>query len=320
MGYFRQFDDFDPLNEKLDTYPLEKLRDIVSRARKLLKGRTREQIKAAAGTIDWLIEEYFEQEKQEFIDSQLRHGGWALGYLRPEDRHEAGLKELIEIGLPDEAVDYFDFPMSENTTEFEALQCCISWAPFDGDDEFPNAQEWEYFAVLALWLAVDASSWLKYDFKKAFRELPEDVQEELLKTFPKSEPGKGDLGLAAKCALESLEAICYAETLFSIAPLQNELHRLNNELFRFSKEVELKTELAAKNKMSETARKAARVRHAEGKAAKEQLYQWYLINKASYSSMEDAAFAATKIVPYKVRTLRNWISDFNREIRSARKE
>jgi len=48
-------------------------------------------------------------------------------------------------------------------------------------------------------------------------------------------------------------------------------------------------------------------RHAEDRSSKAEVLEWYKANKASYRTKDDAAAAAAKIVPFKVRTIRDWL-------------
>ena len=58
MGYFRQFESFNPLSGALsDTFTY--LPAIAQRARFLLRGRTVEEVGFAAAGIDWVIDEFF---------------------------------------------------------------------------------------------------------------------------------------------------------------------------------------------------------------------------------------------------------------------
>jgi hypothetical protein len=53
---------------------------------------------------------------------------------------------------------------------------------------------------------------------------------------------------------------------------------------------------------------AADEKHAENRAMKAQVLEWYTANKASFRTKDEAAAAAaTKIVPAKVRTIRDWL-------------
>lgn len=58
MGFFRQFDDFDPLSGWIPEHPFSSLPSIANRARALLEGRSREEIVSAALNVDWFIAEW----------------------------------------------------------------------------------------------------------------------------------------------------------------------------------------------------------------------------------------------------------------------
>lgn len=84
---------------------------------------------------------------------------------------------------------------------------------------------------------------------------------------------------AVNKALLALDAVCYAE------------HLIEKRLAK-----------------TEEARKAANARHAEDKAAKAQAVEHYIKNKHIYKSKDSAAESiAGKIVPYKVRVVRDWL-------------
>lgn len=84
MGFFRQFDEFDPLTGAAPDHPFSHLPSIASRARRLLKNRTRDEIVSAAHNADFFIEEYFSSEKADYIRRLLDRGGWELGYVNIE--------------------------------------------------------------------------------------------------------------------------------------------------------------------------------------------------------------------------------------------
>lgn len=60
------------------------------------------------------------------------------------------------------------------------------------------------------------------------------------------------------------------------------------------------------------AKRAANARHAENRSMKVQVIDWYLAHGAEYTSKDDAALAATAIVPMKFRTIRDWIAGIDR--------
>ncbi|WP_157648403.1 hypothetical protein [Burkholderia ubonensis] len=71
--------------------------------------------------------------------------------------------------------------------------------------------------------------------------------------------------------------------------------------------------------VSGLARKAAAARHAENYAMKADVFKWCDDNLSQYSSTDSAASAvAEKIVPAKFRTVQKWISEYKKDMRSAR--
>ena len=75
-----------------------------------------------------------------------------------------------------------------------------------------------------------------------------------------------------------------------------------------------------RNEMSERARKAADAKHAENRAAKADARAWYEAHRHEYPSLDSAAEAISRtIVPMTFRTVRDWISQWEKELRSARK-
>ena len=59
MGYWRQFEYFDPLKGQFPNWPFPQGQSIVYRARSILHGRTSEQILEIARDADGIIEQYF---------------------------------------------------------------------------------------------------------------------------------------------------------------------------------------------------------------------------------------------------------------------
>ncbi|QSA97509.1 hypothetical protein [Methylococcus sp. EFPC2] len=71
--------------------------------------------------------------------------------------------------------------------------------------------------------------------------------------------------------------------------------------------------------MSRLAKKAATVRHAENRFIKEQALAHYEKNMGMYKSLDAAAEdIAGKVVPAKFRTVRKWLTQFNK-LQSARR-
>lgn len=353
MGFFRQFDEFDPLSGVPPSYPFSNLPSIVERARKLLAGRTRDQIIGAAQTADFFIEEYFASEKDNYVRRVLETGGWELGYLPCEFRNEAGVRELLD-NWPSEADHPPPYiPTSENTSEVDALKECIGNYVLDDEADFPKGREYEYFAVLALWLVADAMRWLKWTSDPqamtaklhdtfapmspgAFPELATAINESMSKALdgiPEfvdsyqafiQSYGLSDTAVqfsqAGERALCAMDAICYAEQLRATEAQSEELKGLRIQLHLRDQNTEELVEEKARQKMSVAAKKAAIKRHAENHAMKEQVFAWCAEHFQDYPSMDAAAEAvAGKLVPVAFRTARNWIREFRRREQSARR-
>lgn len=308
---------FDPLKGAAPTYPFSLLRPIVSRARRLLAGRTREQIFSASRSIDWFIEEYFQSEKEAFVERLVEHGGWELRYLNYEDRHEGGIRYLLD-NWPHEADDRPDFPTSENTLEVDALRECIGSYVLADDEEFPNGRESEYFAVLALRQVADAISWLRPAPGERFRDVPPDLQADAgAAGFTSERPQH--LALAADRALEAMDTLCEGEHLHATERMTEEATRLRAELLMVNAEIESIAHAKVKERVSVAASKAAIMRHAENRAMKAQVFAWCDENMTQFQSMDRAAESiAGKLVPVAFRTARDWIGAWRKE-RSARR-
>lgn len=356
MGLFRQFDEFDPLTGAIPDHPFSHLPSIVSRARRLLKNRTRDEIVSAAHSADFFIEVYFNNEKDDYIRRLLERGGWELGYLPYESRNEAGVRKLLD-NWPAEADDPPpDIPTPENTSELDALKEGIGNYVLDDDAEFPNGREFEYFAVLALWLAADTVHWLKWtsDPKALTNGLHEAFAPMSLGVFPEltaainnslqegrdhipelvgslqtamrfyKEIGVTDtsisFSLAGSSALSAMDAVCYAEHLHATETQAEELAGLRLQFHQVAQKTDTLAEEKAKQRVSLAASKAAIKRHAENYAMKEQVLVWCAEHLHEYASMDAAAEAvAGKLVPVTFRTVRGWVGEFRKKVQSARK-
>jgi len=351
MGFHRQFDEFDPLNGVVPAFPFSNLPSIVERARRLLKNRTRDEIVNAACSIDFFIEEYFRNEKDDFIQRLLDSGGWELGYLPYESRNDAGVRELLD-NWPSEIDDPPpEIPSPENTSEIDALKECIGRYSLDDDPEFPKGREYEYFAVLALWLVTDAMHWLKWTsdptamtsaLHKAFSPLPPGVFPELTGTINNRLHQSRDhipefvdsyqnfmrayglsdtsvqfsnAGTSAVCAMD---AVCYAEQLRATETLSEELENLRLQFHQVAQKTNALAEEKAKKKVSVAARKAAIKRHTENHAMKEEIFAWCAKQLHEHASLDAAAAVANKLVPVTFRTVRGWIGEYRRKERAAR--
>jgi len=198
MGYWNQFDNFDPLTGQVSYWPFSNSSGIVWRARNLLRKRSSEQIKQLASFSAQIVDEYFSQAKEDEIENLKRDGEW--DYF---DSDEDG--NILDVN--EERLSERDFPTAENTTEIDALTECIDgWSDVFGDGS-ANPEPFEYFATMALWKVADAVDRVtySYDFKT--------------NTYSKKDRKKleaHDYTRAAASAIEAMEAICHAESLRDI--------------------------------------------------------------------------------------------------------
>jgi hypothetical protein len=207
MGFFRQFDEFDPLNGSVLSYPID-LSRIANRARSLLKSRSLVQIQSAANTADWMIENYIRDVKQPEEILRLRsivEQGWQCkhedNFISDDSEYHDAERffHFEDHGRGEGAFDFIEdmeyeliTQITDKTNEVEALKECIGWYDLNDDAAFPNGQSYEYFAVLSLWLIGDTLRWLNW------RPDPESIANDLQTFFsapypPSAIPGLSEL-------------------------------------------------------------------------------------------------------------------------------
>nr|WP_298168320.1 hypothetical protein [uncultured Pseudomonas sp.] len=281
---------FDPLLDPVPAVPFGKmLPKIANTARSLLISRDSEQVIDAAAAIMWMQDEYLEKAA---IDSIRKigqsHGlelenftpdaadindviGWLLdGADKPsrsdESREISRLAELI--------------PTPENTDPLEALQQGIEL--FELDDElFPDAHEWEYFAVLSLMLLSEAIDQINKPAQSA------------MSLGLMTPPAVEFAGKAGELAILAMESVCYAAEARNMARVENTAAAV----------VTAAVERAVKNKISLNAAKAAHTRHSKpdgAKALKQKIQAIWATGK--YSSRDTCAEEEYSAVGYRTLT------------------
>ena len=195
MGYWRQFETFDPFNGKVPYWPYAHLTDIVWRARNLLRNRKSDDVAHIANLTSEMVDDYFKQAKDDEIARLQREEQW--DYL---DIDEDGVIHGINRDIADE----LEFPTPENTKDLDALAECVgSWVDVMGDGT-PDPDDYEYFAAVALWKAAEAiyRTSYSYDFE-AKKHIPKDRKNLSYHDFI----GAGEM------VSEAMEAVCRAEQL-----------------------------------------------------------------------------------------------------------
>jgi hypothetical protein len=198
MGYWKQFDNFDPLTGQVPYWPFSQSSGIVWRARNLLRARTSDQIMHLASFSDQIVSEYFSQAKTDEIERLKNEGQWEFF-----DSDEDG--NILEIN--ENRLSECDFPNPDNTSDIDALTECIDgWTDVFGDGS-PEPEPFEYFATMALWKVADAIERVTYVY---------DIK---TRTYSKKDRKKlesYDYTSAAGSLVEAMEAICHAESLRDI--------------------------------------------------------------------------------------------------------
>jgi hypothetical protein len=231
--FFRQFETFDPRLDTVPDYPFSILPQIAERARYLLRSRTTEQINYAASGIDWAINEYFRTVREEEIQRL-----WTLLVLPNHDDEGWDIQkayELFEWEYTSNDGDGFwssksnqddvelSIPTAETTSEVDAFKVCIDWWDNISGDGLPDEKPYELFAVLSLWLLADAMKWLGLDsvdenIDQAMAALDAAMRQMGVKTVATNI----NMSLAGGCALNAMDAVCYAEHLKEITKIHDD--------------------------------------------------------------------------------------------------
>lgn len=194
MGFYKQFEYFDPLKGSFTDWRFRDASSVIYRARSIIRDRSREEIVSIAQDADQIISEYFDREKESVIESIKSDGRYDL--LEGDEDRITGFK--------DEAADHYDVRNSDNTSDLDALQEAMG-SFFDPTVlDIENLKEYEYFAVLALWLIGDfvEDYEFTYDFAQR-RHVPRE----------KNSLDAYDTARAASHLIQAMEAVCYAEKL-----------------------------------------------------------------------------------------------------------
>lgn len=195
MRTCRKFKHFDPLTGQVPYWPFPDLGSVVWRARRILSGRSSDQIHDLANHTHDLIAEYFAEARQ-------------IEVCRLASK---GLEEFLEVGafgggvgINLDRIDELDFPKPENTSELDALEASIGrWRQVFGEG-VAAPDLCECLATLALCQVGDAVHRLYYQYD--FQTL-EYVRRKAKTVQP------NDFILAAQAALSALEAVGRAERL-----------------------------------------------------------------------------------------------------------
>lgn len=328
MGFFKQFEDFDPLTGSLPSSPFSYMPDIAWRARALLKSYTAKQISWIAEDIDWAIEEYFRDVKKEEIDRLQRDliclQKWKSDEWDEEDEaeyqkikkffHWKGDQENGAWVFNKDFEDELDIPTADSASEVDALKECISYLnQLDGEDELPKIKPFEYFAVLSLWLLADALSWLsnKHCSVRVFYQLPDDSKTIDIQKYPIH----FSVSIGGEFALKAMDAVCHAEHLCEIEK-RNQAYLVELAQKQSDFQIELaRQQEEDRQRKSERAMHLNKLRHKKRDEAKARVLDEWLKDKNKFNSAEKAGLYFADWLPnqgyekFEPRTVTKWIRD-----------
>jgi hypothetical protein len=241
---------FDPFVDRAPSFPIRRITELLRRARHLIKDRPLDQLRSAVDTIAWIEQEFFYRDKEQWIQRQLEIGGHILGYLHPDERNEATLRDLAEYRPHTIGASEFDFASEENTGQLEALENGMEL--FDLDDmDLPGAAPYEYVAVLGIVLIGQAIRYYLDDSIDWPGALQDDQHIIRLESLSNS-------------VVDIVEVVCRAEELKN----QHMAARRYSRLLRDSeKNLPSMAEQITKQKISIAATRAAQARHEKAHGA-----------------------------------------------------
>lgn len=284
MSYYDgQFRRVDAIDEAL--FRQSRIDEIATRARKILEGRTVEQLEVAAEIVEWMIDEFYDHARTDSGSEDLARG------------------DLQDVWVLRQQIDAYDF---------------------SDDSDFPNARRHEFFAVVALWLAIDAHLFCFPADEEAIRQRYARItsSEATMRFIVQSEADPMNRAhRMAESAVDAMEALCIAEQMEAEArshdahmELLVKLAQTQQELAAAQGLAEEQIEIKAKEKVSRTAAKNGAKAHVENRRMKDEAFAWFAAHRHEFPTLESMAPEITKLCPVAWRTARKWLTEFNRKL------
>lgn len=295
MGYFSQFQNFNPVNGPIPLQPFPSLQDIASRARRILRSRTEFQIVSAAKTIDSIIGEY---RASLYAEEQM---------LASQSYQEMGLDEdstsdvIIETSLINSIINLYN--RSDLDLFKESNDLLGDWFY---DTEFLDHKLHELYAVLALWFVGSTIELLDYESQLRLQlklqnqlEISEVSIEEMDILLNKIKC----ISSAGESALLAMDAIGYAERLNKIKTIKTKQATDKNKAI-----------VDASRERSENARRLNGIRHRKNHEAKTKVLTEWEKNPSKFASASKAGIYLAHWIykddancVYEPRTVTDWI-------------
>jgi hypothetical protein len=311
MIRYSQFNDFKPLKDEVPHFPITETRNIVGRARSLLRiqKRTEDDVQAIATDASQIMEAYFEHEKEAKLEEIQEAKRWDL-----LDGDEDG----NFLSFKSEAFDEFDIRTSDNTPTIDALIEGIDYCFDPASIEVKDVEPYEYFAVLALWSVAEYLQNLEtyFDFKQLKR----------VKRTHKKYTAEEVLRFGQKI-FEAFEAVAHAEQLRAIKRVEEKyeakIQKILDEKSRISKsasekmseEVRREIEEESKNDRRERAKKMAALSKKNRNASMDAvLAKWdsepqlQALSAAKAGAKLSAWLGTQDLEVFEPRTVAEWVS------------
>ena len=310
MEYRDHFKLFNPFNCFVPDYPFRDLPSILYRCKKLLQGRTVDQITDVALNIDWAINEYFLEIKENEI-ARLE------SEFEPSDDEredffvwDGGTRANGKFIFNDLKEDELEIATIQNTRLLDALMESIIYWDDMGGNSVPNFKKYESFAILSMWLLVDTLRYLNYNFVKNIDIIVANTKRDnkdykdfytRLCQLERNIYSK-NIENSANFAIEAMEAVCYAEHLFLLEKEVTKVKEINK--------IELQVE--EKKRRSMVSEKLNIARHQKRNevmfsVTDEWLKKPNLFISADKAGIEFSRRLSEKGIDYEPRTIAGWI-------------
>lgn len=312
MNYYNQFDNFDPTKDQLPYWPISEATNIAWRARSILRGRTKEEIKDIAQDASSIIDAYFESEKEAAID-----------LIKSDGRHELleGDEDGRYYSIKSEAYEEYDIRDSDSTSNLDALQDAMN-SFFDPTVvEVADLKDYEYFAAMALWYLGDYVKILNYELDLTAREFVKR---------PNKEYTNSDVSRMGSIVVQAMDAVSHAEkmrdTLRTEEKYEDRIKKIQakQQVFTPADMQKIREEIQKEINDEEKAQRknwsdaSNEVRHQPNRNIKKMVLDLFDENPRQYSSAEKAADYYLEVlqkqnITRSHRTVADWIRERARE-------
>jgi hypothetical protein len=312
MNYYNQFENFDPVKDQLPYWPISEASNVAWRARSILHGRTKEEIKDIAHDASSIIDAYFDSEKDAAIQMIKDAGRYDL-FDGDEDGQYLSLKS--------EAHDEFDIRDRDSTSNLDALQDAMT-SFFDPTViDVADLKDYEYFAAMALWFLGDYIKILNYDLDLKAREFIKR---------PNKQYSTSDVSRMGSIIVQAMDAVSYAEkmreTLRTEKKYENRINKIQAkqqvlsqaDMQKIRDEIKQELIIESKAELKNWSDTSNEIRHKPNRNVKKIVLDLFDENPRQYSSAEKAADYYLEVlqkqnIDRSHRTVADWIRERARE-------